>query len=368
MSNEFHYNTPKMSLLNELRGKKLLDNVTFNIDDFRGKKVVYFDGSTSIGNCRGIELASTLGLNFQLKDIANEVQVFIVGGGSVSGVFNDLKIGEVKLKNRFEINQEKLSQYKDIFSSVKIDERNFPYLPSDLIYMPRQRMSLREANVRARELLLSRAQETLINNNPSHMPPLSVCAFEDLLGTISGNKLESFMDHFEPNKIIMKFICPDCSKQQKNSIEHGITMDTSGVLNIVKTTGKKVKCKGAKSIRNNWDALKRLDVGSLIKLGFYFSGKMIYFLSTKAFNTDNSAFLIRNYSQDRGTSRVILDYWKGQLGITKRFYFKDKREYRGGDFIRLISRNQELRSYIKKSNPILTEFDDNDYYFPVDSN
>ncbi len=369
--NEYYHVQKSGSLLSELGKNNLLDKITFNIDDFKGKKVVYFDGSTSIGNCRGIELASTLGLTFQLKNIAREVQVFVVGGGSVERVIGDLKIDEDKFKGRFNIDQEKLSQYREIFYLVKIDERNFIYLPSDLIYMPRQGISLREANVRARELLLSRAQRTLINSESDDYlptPPLGVYAFEDRLEIVSNNKLESFMDHFEPKKIIMKFICLECSKQQKSSIEHGVTIDTSRDLNIVKTTGKRVKCKGALSIRNKWDTLKKLDIGTLIKLGFYFSGKMLYFLSTKAFDPENSAFLIRNYSQDRGTSRVILNHWQGLIGITKRFYFENKREYRGGDFIRLISRDQELRDYIKSSNPILTEPDDNDYYFPLNSN
>lgn len=168
----------------------------------------------------------------------------------------------------------------------------------------------------------------------------------------------------EKKRAVLKFICPDCSRQRQEPIEHGITREGK----VVKTKGGgEVRCKAAGAIKRQWERFQEIFLGDLINMGFYPSGKALYRIVTNLLDPGEDAFLVRNYSNARGVMETIGSRWRGPVGITRRYYFADKRgdkkEVNGNDFLRALETDSMLQEAIR-NDPLLVAFPEGDVYLP----
>ncbi len=360
MSPEFGYNQEKkyeppvkVSAFTEIMSvapEKLIRNV----EDLAGKVVWLSDGSSSVANCRAVELATTLIAAHNLHGIVEGIVTDTVGGGHAELALNDLGIDITRL----ELNTEIVDELKAIFPRVIFDEKVMRFLSAESFVFPESKRSLREANLRSREALIrGAAREINIT-----LPNIAVLGCEDL-PHFKDVSVQEFLNQNSqsPDQMVLKFCCPDCSRMQQTAVEHGVLPTGQ----VVKHHQFPVKCKGGKDLAQAFTdgKIQEKSLSEMVKLGFFVSGKAIYRLTTKSLDPETDVLLVRNYSNSRGTIAQIVSECNAPIGITQRFYFDDKKDIPGKDFIQVLRGNTALQNAIK-SQPLLITNRDIDIFLP----
>lgn len=321
----------------------------------RGKMVFFGDGSTSVCNLRGVEVVATLIAVNTLNGIASGMRIVMVGGGTAYEAARDLG---VNLESLSPPNPESLEKLKELFPGVIFDEGNRNYLPPEA-FQGEEESTLREMTLRKREEILRVCMNILgISTLPIKVSALE--EFPNIQGISLGNILEN--EGSNPRGVVVKFICPDCSRQRGEPVEHGITPSKE----VIRTNGgKRVGCKAAIALRKGFEEGNLLEksLSELVKNGFYLSGRVLYQIIISALNPETDALLIRNYSNSRGVMEAIGRIWKGSVGITRRYYFQGKREIPGVEIPRLLQVVPKLKRAILED-PLLVVIPEGDFILP----
>ncbi len=335
--------------INSIKNNGLQNRINFSFDGVVGKDVIFYDGTPAVLTMRGIELILTGLVGYYFNNIADRLITQIVGGGCLYYILSDLE-HSIELKDLF-IDKDKVNKLQSFFKEFILDDKSLPFLPPN-VFLTYTGITMKDYGIKTREFLVNRLK-TILGIDIE----LEIQRVEDLpISQTIVSELFSDIDDF----MFFKFVCIECSRQRGVPVEHCISV--SG--RVTKNSGGRVKCKHAKRIESNWEVITRMRVSELIELGFYLTGKALYFISLKSLN-NNNVVLIRNYSNDRNTIPFILSNWKGNVFLTKRYYLPSKLELPAIMVFRLI--DSTVISWIKNEVPIVRDLDNDDgnVYIPL---
>lgn len=326
-----------------------------NLDDLACKVVTYSDGSTSVANMRSIEIVGTLIAANRLSGVSSSLNVDIVGGGWAGFAIHDLglEISDIAIK------VETLDSFKDFYCGVIFDDRNKLFLAPSLFTVSGLDMELIDAVLLSRKKIIDDCGQILGIDTSI----VNVKKFEETQGIKDTTVGKIFEKSQEPEKTAIKFVCPDCSRQQVSCVEHGVCPNGE----VVKTKGNRhVNCKAARVIKQRLKLgeFQKMTISELVSLGFYFSGKASYGLSTSSMDQEDEVLLVRNYSNSRGIMESIARAWGGKIGITRRYYFDEKIEIPGILLPGLLSQSKPLQEAIK-ADPFLVAIPEGDVFLPM---
>jgi len=135
----------------EVFGERLVRNP----EELMGRSVFLGDGSTSVANLRGIEVAVVLIAAKVLGPLVPQIRTFVVGGGTTEWAAKGLGVDI----GNYQVNEKVMEGLKGLFPDVIFDEKNKWFLPPQA--MRGERGSLREEIVTARREVLTRGGEIL---------------------------------------------------------------------------------------------------------------------------------------------------------------------------------------------------------------
>lgn len=170
-------------------------------------------------------------------------------------------------------------------------------------------------------------QDLLMSDLPSNF------VFENATETFSSYSLNDLLPNITSERLpIGKFCCPECSYGSNEGKQVFHILGSDGVLyqnrgSFMNTNGGGVKCRLFKDI--DISTLFEISLSQLIQLGFKMEGKFTFLLEAFAYSNPAVGFLIRDYSNPRGT---VEDFAKANLStelITPRIYITADEEVDG---------------------------------------
>ena len=332
-------------------------------DELRGRRIILGDASTSIANFRASEGLNALIAANRLGNEAEDLLTFVVGGGAACLALSDCGIDE---EGNIEHQLERTGLYKELFEKlVKLDERAEPFFPPRAVVVLPEAIPLDSLLLQIRDKTIRSVGEE-IGVSRERLDRVRVLPFSDLFPPELRVGEILLQQEATPGKVVLKFICPDCSRQQEEPIEHGITPEGE----VVKPRGgRKIRCKGARCVREALEdgRLGRVTLAEAIENGFYLSGRAIYDLLCESSESDPDgapALLVRNYSNPRNTLARIAERYPGPLGITRRYYLPDKKEVPGCKLPEIVS--PATQKFVLEDDYLLSR-DEGDVIIPIGS-
>jgi hypothetical protein len=136
-------------------------------------------------------------------------------------------------------------------------------------------------------------------------------------------KLNTLCNAVPEGSVILSFPCLVCSHQAQKTVYHSIRRSGSGMTITKDDRSSGIsKCKGGFAWNIAWNKLTIWEAAYF--LGAKLSGKATYYLATNKWIKPN--IMVRDYSNPRGTVKMIVDSWGRNVWISPRIYLKNQGE------------------------------------------